>query len=138
MRAEKIKKQILLSAVILSMVAPIPAQAYMSSEANSLYQQACTLEYQHNLPEAVNKLNQAIQLAGDEAMLYTKLAGIYTDMDEYDKAVETYLKVIQLRPMMLLYILVLVIFTKHRVNMMRRLVLIEKLWRFFRNINITI
>ena len=88
MRAEKIKKQILLSAVILSMVAPIPAQAYMSSEANALYQQACTLEYQHNLPEAVNKLNQAIQLAGDEAMLYTKLAGIYTDLDGYDKAVE--------------------------------------------------
>lgn len=102
----------------------------MSSEANALYQQACTLEYQHNLPEAVNKLNQAIQLAGDEAMLYTKLAGIYTDMDEYDKAVEAYLKVIQLRPMMLLYILVLVISMKHRVNMTRRLLLIEKHWRF--------
>ena len=65
----------------------LSVQAAMTPEANALYQQACTLEYQHDTQGAVAKLLEAIKLAGDEAMLYTKLAGIYTYTDEYDKAV---------------------------------------------------
>ena len=70
----------------------------MSPEASALYQEACSLEYQHNYPQAVEKVLAAIKLSPDDAMLYTKLAGLYTDMDKYDDAVQTYTKVIELRP----------------------------------------
>ncbi len=70
----------------------------MTPEASTLYQEACTLEYQHEYSQAVAKVLEAIKLSPDDAMLYTKLAGLYTDMDDYDKAIEAYTKVIELRP----------------------------------------
>ena len=70
----------------------------MTPQANTLYQQACTLEYQKDLQGAANKILEALKLTGDDPMLYTKLAGIYTDMDKYDEAIAAYEKVIKLRP----------------------------------------
>lgn len=70
----------------------LSVDAAMPPQANILYQEACTLEYQHDTQGAIAKLVEAIKLAGDDAMLYTKLAGLYNDNDEYDKAVETYKK----------------------------------------------
>jgi len=70
----------------------------MSPEASTLYQEACTLEYQHNYQLAIDKVLEAVKLSPDDAMLYTKLAGLYTDTDDLDKAVEMYSKVIDLRP----------------------------------------
>lgn len=70
----------------------------MTPQASSLYQEACTLEYQHNYQQAVEKVLEAIKLSPDDAMLYTKLAGLYTDMDKYDDAINAYTKVTELRP----------------------------------------
>lgn len=76
----------------------LPSKAYMSGEANLFYQQACTLEYQHNYEAAAEKVLQAIQLTGDDAMLYTKLAGLYTELGKYEEALSAYQKVSKLRP----------------------------------------
>ena len=62
----------------------------MTPQVNALYQQACSAEYQNNLPDAIEKLKQAIALAGNDSMLYTKLAGIYSDLGEYDLALHIY------------------------------------------------
>ena len=70
----------------------------MLPEANSLYQQACSAEYKEDYTTAVEKLQQALNISGNDAMIYTKLAGVYSEMGEYDKALETYSKVIELRP----------------------------------------
>ena len=76
----------------------ISVQAAMTPEANSLYQQACSAEYQQDYDTAVAKLTQAIQIAGDDALLYTKLAGVYSEMGEYEKALQIYAKVAEMRP----------------------------------------
>ena len=70
----------------------------MVPEANSLYQQACSAEYKEDYVTAVEKLQQALSLAGNDVMIYTKLAGVYSEMGEYDKALETYSKVLELKP----------------------------------------
>lgn len=73
-------------------------QAKMNEDANRLYQQACSAEYQQDYNTAVEKLNQAIQISGDDTLLLTKLAGVYSEIGEYDKALEIYNKVAQLKP----------------------------------------
>lgn len=70
----------------------------MTPEANSLYQQACSAEYREDYKTAVDKLLQALNLANNDVMIYTKLAGVYSEMGEYDKALETYSKVAELKP----------------------------------------
>ena len=80
------------------MLTGIPAFSYMTPEVNSLYQQACTAEYQNNLPDAIEKLKKAISLAGNESLLYTKLAGIYAEIGEYDKALALYSKAVEIKP----------------------------------------
>lgn len=80
------------------MLSGIPASAYMSPEANSLYQQACTYEYKQDFKSAAAALEKAIVLSGNEPQLYIKLAGAYTELGEYDKALATYIKVVELKP----------------------------------------
>ena len=82
----------------MSITTGINAQAAMTPQVNTLYQQACSAEYQNNLPDAIEKLKQAIALAGNDSMLYTKLAGIYSDLGEYDLALQAYSKVLELKP----------------------------------------
>ena len=89
-----IKKNLLTAFLVSGLcVAGIPAYCYMSPEASTLYQQACSAEHQQDLKEAIAKLEQAIAISGGDAMLYTKLAGIYSEIDEFDKALENYNKV---------------------------------------------
>ena len=98
-RSRTIKKQLLIISAVLSLcLTAVPAEAYMPPEANILYQQACTLEYQHNYKDAIEKVLEAIKIAGEDALLYTKLAGLYSDTDQYDKALEAYNTVVKLRP----------------------------------------
>lgn len=93
-----IRNQLLISALVSLALSGIPGYAHMTPEANSLYQQACSAEYQQDYKTAAEKLNQALQIVSDDPMLLTKLAGIYSEMDEYDKALEIYTKVLELRP----------------------------------------
>ena len=95
----KIKKN-LLTAILVSTLAisGTNVQAQMSPQASVLYQEACSAEHQQDLKEAISKLEEAIEISGGEAMLYTKLAGIYAEIDEYDKALANYQKVIAINP----------------------------------------
>lgn len=93
-----IKKHLIISALVSLALSGISVQAAMTPEANSLYQQACSAEYQQDYDTAVAKLTQAIQIAGDDALLYTKLAGVYSEMGEYEKALVIYAKVAEMRP----------------------------------------
>ena len=70
----------------------------MTPEVNLLYQQACSAEYKEDYTTAVQKLTEALKLAGNDVMLYTKLAGVYSEMGEYDKALAAYAKVAELKP----------------------------------------
>ena len=70
----------------------------MVPEANSLYQQACSAEYKEDYATAVSKLQQALNLSANDVMIYTKLAGVYSEMGEYEKALATYAKVAELKP----------------------------------------
>lgn len=80
------------------MFCTMPAIAQMSPEASALYQEACSAEHQQDLKGAIEKLEQAVKLPGADAMVYTKLAGLYAEIDDSQKALETYKKVIELNP----------------------------------------
>ena len=70
----------------------------VSPEANYLYQQACSAEYKEDYATAVQKLTEALKIAPNDVMIYTKLAGVYSEMGEYDKALDAYSKVAELKP----------------------------------------
>lgn len=74
------------------------ADAKMSNEAHVLYQKACQLEYQHKYSEAIQFIYDAIKENGDDAILYTKLAGLYTDLGDNQNALAAYKRAIKLRP----------------------------------------
>lgn len=94
-----IRKKILTAFLVSGLCINIlPAYSHMSPEAGILYQEACSAEHQQDLKGAIAKLEQAIAVSGGDAMLYTKLAGIYSEIDEYDKALENYNKVININP----------------------------------------
>lgn len=90
----------LLPAILISCISitSIPAYSMMSPEASALYQEACSSEHQQDLKGAIEKLEKAVSISGGDAMLYTKLAGIYAETDNYDKALENYNKVIAINP----------------------------------------
>ncbi len=94
-----IKKRILITILItVFALGALPLYAEMTPEANSLYQEACSAEHEQDLKGAIAKLEQAIQISGGNTMLYTKLAGIYAEINDYDKALEAYNKVVELKP----------------------------------------
>ena len=98
MRSGEINKRLLISSILALTLTGIPAYSYMTPEVNALYQQACSAEYQNNLPDAIEKLKKAISLSGNDSLLYTKLAGIYSEIGEYEKALAMYSKAIELKP----------------------------------------
>lgn len=74
------------------------AESKMSNEAHVLYQKACQLEYQHKYSEAIQFIYDALKENGDDAILYTKLAGLYTDLGDNQNALAAYKRAIKLRP----------------------------------------
>ena len=98
LRSREIKKHLLISSIIALSLTGIAANAAMTPEVNALYQEACSEKYKNTFPDANKKLKKAITLAGNDSMLYTKLAGIYSDLGEYDLALQAYSKVLELKP----------------------------------------
>ncbi len=90
-------RKFLLTGAVLVLAANAAVSA-LSPEANALYQQASVAEYRHDYPAAIEKLQQAIRLDPDEVILYTKLAGIFTDSGELDKALAVYTRAVELKP----------------------------------------
>ncbi len=92
-----LKRFISILAIIL-FINGASADAKMSNEAHNLYQKACQLEYQHKYSEAIQLIYEAIKANGDDAILYTKLAGLYTDLGDNQNALAAYKRAIKLRP----------------------------------------
>ena len=70
----------------------------MTPEANQFYRQACNDADNQKYELAVDNLNKAIQLSHDDALLHTKLAGMYSELGQWGNAVEAYKKALKLRP----------------------------------------
>ena len=73
-------------------------EAKMSKEAHNLYQQACSFEYKRNYNQAIEIMLKAIEINGDDAMLYTKIAGLYAERGDYNSALEAYNKALKIQP----------------------------------------
>ena len=82
-----------LLALIVSL-SSIEAEAKMTKEAHALYQQACNYEYKSDYNTAINIIQKAIAINGEDAMLYTKIAGLYSDIGSYEEALGAYKKAI--------------------------------------------
>lgn len=93
-------KKIYLSifAIIVSLSSTAGVEAKMTKEAHALYQQACNYEYKSDYNTAISIIQRAIAINGDDAMLYTKIAGLYSDIGDYEEALGAYKKAIKLRP----------------------------------------
>ena len=57
---------------ICLLLASQTAEAKMTKEAHALYQEACDFEYKGDYFAAINVIQNAININGDDAMLYTK------------------------------------------------------------------
>lgn len=88
---------ITLLAIIVS-TSMVSVEAKMTKEAHALYQQACNYEYKSDYTTAISIIQKAIAINGDDAMLYTKIAGLYSDTGNYEEALGAYKKAIKLRP----------------------------------------
>ena len=72
--------------------------AKMTKEAHALYQDACNYEYKGDYTNAITTIQRALNLNGDDAMLYTKIAGLYADTGNYEEALGAYKKALRIRP----------------------------------------
>ena len=94
------KKKLYISLAILCTLSAMatPAEAKMTKEAHALYQQACAYEYKSDYNTAIKIIQQALTINGEDAMLYTKIAGLYSDIGNYQEALSAYKKAVKLRP----------------------------------------
>ena len=94
------KKKLYVSLAILCTLSAmsIPAEARMTKEAHALYQQACAYEYKSDYLTAIKIIQQALNINGEDAMLYTKIAGLYSDIGNYQESLSAYKKAVKLRP----------------------------------------
>jgi len=94
------KKKLYVSLAILCTMSSLslPTEAKMTKEAHALYQQACSYEYKSDYYSAIKIIQQALQMNGEDAMLYTKIAGLYSDIGKYEESLSAYKKAIKLQP----------------------------------------
>ena len=91
------KLYVSLLAIALSL-ASMSVEARMTKEAHALYQEACNYEYKGDYVNAISTIQKALNMNGDDAMLYTKIAGLYADAGNYEEALGAYKKAVKLRP----------------------------------------
>ncbi len=92
-------KKICLSLLaVLTALSMLQSEAKMTKEAHALYQQACNYEYRSDYNSAISTIQKALSINGDDAMLYTKIAGLYSDVGRYEDALGAYKKALKLRP----------------------------------------
>lgn len=88
----------LVIAMLLTISSPASVEAKMTKEAHSLYQQACSFEYKRNYQQAIDIMKKALEINGDDAMLYTKIAGLYAETGDTNAALDAYNKALKLQP----------------------------------------
>ena len=95
---KKLISVLLVTLMLLSTATPLSVEAKMSKEAHSLYQQACGFEYKRNYQQAIDIMKKAIEINGDDAMLYTKIAGLYAEIGDTSSALDAYNKALKIQP----------------------------------------
>ena len=100
------KKKLYVSLAILCTLSAMstPTEAKMTKEAHTLYQQACAYEYKSDYITAIKIIQQALDINGEDAMLYTKIAGLYSDVGDYKESLSAYKKLLSFVLMTPLYI----------------------------------
>ena len=83
---------------IIMFFASSQVEAKMTKEAHALYQEACSYEYKGDYVSAISIIQKALNISGEDAMLYTKIAGLYADAGNYEEALGAYKKAVKLRP----------------------------------------
>ncbi len=83
---------------IMLFLSGLHVDAKMTKEAQALYQEACSYEYKGDYATAINIIQKALNINGDDAMLYTKIAGLFADAGSYEEALGAYKKALRLRP----------------------------------------
>ena len=83
---------------IVMFLSSLQVEAKMTKEAHALYQEACSYEYKGDYVNAISIIQKAININGDDAMLYTKIAGLYADAGNYEEALGAYKKAVKFRP----------------------------------------
>ena len=77
-------KKVYISLLLCSLlISSTNVEAKLTKEAHALYQQACDSEYKSDYNGAIKIIQHAIDINGDDAMLYTKIAGLYSDTGKY-------------------------------------------------------
>ena len=96
------KKNLIISLAILLAVSASGAGSYvyakMSPEAYKLFQETTVLEKENNYTAAIENIKKAIEISPDEAILYIKLGGIYSESGDWQNALVAYKKAIKLKP----------------------------------------
>ena len=68
------------------------------SFTHKYYQQAGVCEYKQDIQGAINLIKKAIEVNNDDdVMLYTKLGGLYSNIEKYQDAINAYKKALELR-----------------------------------------
>ena len=94
------KRELTLFVSLMLALSPLGSDfsAQMSPDSYRLFQESNILEKDSNYSMAVEKIKKAIELSPDEAILFIKLGGIYSEMGDWQNALVAYKKAIKLKP----------------------------------------
>ena len=90
-------KKILITLAILLLTANI-GEAKMTKEAHHLYKMGTACEVKQDYDNAIKYLEKAIVINGDDSVLYTKIAGLYSTVGDNTSALKYYKKALKLNP----------------------------------------
>ena len=72
--------------------------AKMSPESYKLFQESNILEKNSDFAAAIEKIKGAIELSPDEAILYIKMGGLFSELGDWQNALVAYKKAVKLKP----------------------------------------
>lgn len=95
---ESMKRKLILAISLVLALGAMSADAKMSSESYKYFQNASTLEKQSDYLQAIDQLKKAIETSPDEAILFIKLGGLYSEIGDWQNALVAYKKAIKIKP----------------------------------------
>ena len=74
------------------------SSAKMTKEAHNLYKMGTAYEAKQDYTNAIKYIEKAILVNGDDSVLYTKIAGLYSTVGDNASALTYYKKALKLNP----------------------------------------